>query len=119
MLVLDVWGWGLVVSILTKAARDQDCTIQLHPHCLISKEPATGKTTVFCHAPSSRKGWGIKTPDFWGAFGCHACHDIVDGRRQVDDISKDEIYRCFMRGVFETMSIQIDSGAMAKWLKSQ
>lgn len=102
-----------MASILTKAARGKGCTIQLHPYCNSNPE-----TTVFCHAPSSRKGWGIKSPDWWGAFGCSDCHDIVDGRRKVD-IPKAEIDRCFTRGIFQTMAIQIESGDFEKWLKSQ
>lgn len=101
-------------SNLTKAAKNQQCTIQLHPYCNGNTE-----TVVFCHAPSSRKGWSIKSPDWWGAFGCHNCHAIVDGRMQVDDIGKDEIYRCFVRGVYETLAIQIESKELQKWLAKQ
>jgi len=101
-----------VSSNLTKAAKGQSCTIQLIPYCNHNPE-----TTVFCHAPSSRKGWGIKSPDWWGAFGCSDCHDIVDGRVQVD-LPKAEIERCFNRGIYETLAIQIESGELGKWLST-
>ena len=89
---------------LTKAARGQECTIQLHPYCNMNPE-----TTVFCHAPSESKGMGIKSPNWWGAYGCSTCHDIVDGRRNVD-IPDDEIFRCHIRGVFRTQQITINKG---------
>ena len=105
--------WCVLSSNLTEAAKGQRCTIQLHPYCNSNPE-----TVVFCHAPSSRKGWGLKSPDWWGAFGCSVCHDIVDGRRQVKDIGSSEIHRCFMRGIYETLAIQIESGEFAKWLNT-
>ncbi len=102
-----------MASNLTKAARGQECTIQVHPYCNSNPE-----TVVFCHAPSDRKGWSIKSPDWWGAFGCSSCHDIIDGRRIVD-IPASEIYNCFMRGVYSTLEKQIETGELEKWLKSK
>lgn len=92
---------------LTKAARGQECTIQLFPYCNGNPE-----TTVFCHAPSEAKGMGIKSPDWWGADGCSDCHDIVDGRRNVD-VSNDEVQRCFTRGIFKTIERRIEAGLIA------
>ena len=91
-------------SKLTKAARGQECTIQIHPYCSMNPE-----TTVFCHAPSESKGMGTKSPDYWGADGCSDCHDIVDGRRNVA-LPDDEILRCHIRGVFRTIQRRIDQG---------
>ena len=76
------------MSKLTKASRGQECTIQIHPYCSMNPE-----TTVLCHAPSEDKGMSMKSPDWWGADGCSVCHDIVDGRRNVD-IPKSDIYEC-------------------------
>lgn len=90
---------------LTKAARGQECTIRLHPYCNCNPE-----TTVLAHAPSPDKGMGIKSPDFWGAFACSNCHDIVDFRRRVDIISREEIYHRHIQGVYETLKIQIAMG---------
>jgi len=96
------------MSDLTEAARDQSCTIQIHPWCSMDKE-----TTIFCHAPSERKGLSIKSPDWWGADGCSVCHEIVDGKKRVD-LSQDEIYRCFMRGVFRTLRRRIEDQGLIK-----
>ena len=91
-------------SKLTKAAKGQDCTINLYPYC-----NGGGDTTVFCHAPSEDKGMGIKSPDWWGADGCCNCHDIVDRRIGVpiDDI---EINECFVRGIYRTLRRRIEQG---------
>ena len=92
------------MSKLTKAAKLQECTIQIHPYCSMNAE-----TTVLCHAPSEDKGISRKSPDWWGADGCSACHDIVDSRREVD-LPREEVYRCHMRGVFRTMKRRIEQG---------
>lgn len=89
---------------LTKAARGQDCTVQLYPYCNGMPE-----TTVLAHAPSEYKGFGIKSPDWWGADACSTCHDIIDGRINTD-IHRDEIYRAHIRGVFRTIQRRIEQG---------
>lgn len=94
------------MSKLTKAAKGQECTIQIHPYCNMNPE-----TVVFCHAPSEFKGMGIKSPDWWGADGCSDCHDIVDRRRHVD-IPWSEIYECFIRGIFRTIQRRIEQGVI-------
>ena len=92
------------MSKITDTAKGQDCTIQLFPYCNFNPE-----TTVLCHAPSEDKGTGIKSPDWWGAFGCSTCHDIVDYRKRVG-LSNDEIYRSHMRGVFRTHKLLNEMG---------
>ena len=92
-------------SKLTKAARGQGCTVQLFPYCNNNPE-----TTVFAHAPSEGKGMAIKSPDWWGADCCSACHDILDGRKQVNDISAEEIKDCFQRGIYRTLQRRIQQG---------
>lgn len=96
------------MSKIRKSARGQDCTIQIHPYCNQNPE-----TTVLCHAPSEDKGWGIKSPDWWAAYGCSTCHDIIDGRMKTE-LSQDEIYRCHMRGVFRTQKILIEKGLICQ-----
>ncbi|MBY0243441.1 MAG: DUF1364 domain-containing protein, partial [Burkholderiaceae bacterium] len=41
------------------------------------------ETTVLCHSNflADGKGMGLKAPDDRAAFGCAACHDVLDGRR--------------------------------------
>ena len=52
---------------------------------------------------------GIKSPDWWGAYGCSDCHDVVDGRRKTD-LSNEEVYRCHMRGVYRTLGMADRAG---------
>ena len=93
-----------MASKLTKAARGQECQVQLYPYCNENPE-----TVIFAHAPSEDKGWSIKSQDFWGSFCCSACHDILDGRRHVDDITELEITEAFMRGIHRTIKLQIEA----------
>lgn len=93
-------------SKFTKSARGKDCQIRLYPYC--NENP---DTTVFCHAPSDDKGMGIKSPDWWGAYGCSTCHDIVDFKKRVD-IDNDEIFERHINGVFRTLKIMIAEGVI-------
>lgn len=93
-------------SKLRTAARGQECTVQLHPYCLWGFT----ETTVLAHAPSELKGMGNKSPDWWGADACSACHDLVDGRQRVPDLTAEEIYRAHIRGVFRTLQRRIEGG---------
>ncbi len=92
------------MSRLTRAAKGQECTVNLFPYC-----DCTTETTVLAHAPSEDKGWARKSPDWWGADCCNSCHEILDGKRRTE-IPKEEIYRCHMRGVFRTIKRRINMG---------
>lgn len=58
------------------AARGQDCLLRF-PICNWRTD-----TTVLCHSNllEDGKGMGYKAPDERAAFGCSACHDVLDGR---------------------------------------
>lgn len=89
---------------LRKAASGEHCTLQIHPFCTGNDEE-----TVLAHLPSSMKGIAIKSPDWWGAFACSACHDIMDGRRTVE-LPAGEIERCIFRGLFRTWQRHLETG---------
>jgi len=93
-----------MTSALTKSAKGEQCTLLIFPFC--NQDPAT---TVFCHFNSPSKGMGIKSEDWFGAFGCSTCHDIIDKRRKVD-ISNAELLLCMQRGLHRTWVRQIDKG---------
>ena len=63
---------------IRKSARDQACTICLPGIC-----NRDASTTVLCHSNylADGKGMGLKAPDTAAAYGCSACHDVLDGRR--------------------------------------
>ena len=90
---------------VSKLCRAAECTVQLFPYCRLGTE-----TVVLAHAPSELKGMGRKSPDWWGADACAACHDLVDGRQRVSDITGEEIYRAHIRGVFRTILRRIEGG---------
>jgi hypothetical protein len=61
---------------IRKAARGQECTLRFD--CCNGRTD----TTVLCHSNqlADGKGMGIKAPDLIAVFGCHSCHDVLDGR---------------------------------------
>lgn len=90
---------------ITKHAKGQECQVQIFPYCNQNPE-----TTVFAHAWCEDKGVGIKSPDWFGAFACSACHDIIDGRHQINDMSLPEIHKAHLNGVYRTWKILIEDG---------
>jgi hypothetical protein len=82
---------------IRSAARGQDCTLRLDGVCNFNPE-----TTVLCHSPylADGRGMGIKAPDECAAFGCNACHDVLDGRRPRPDwLSQGDLQRRFYKAV--------------------
>lgn len=61
---------------IRRAAWNQECTLRF-PVCNFNTS-----TTVLCHSNelADGKGMGLKAPDTAAAFGCSACHDVLDGR---------------------------------------
>lgn len=94
------------MSKIRSSAKGEECQIQIHPYCNGNPE-----TTVLCHAPSEDKCMGKKSPDFWAAYGCSTCHDIVDFRMSTH-LTRGQIFACLMRGVFRTQKILIQKGLM-------
>lgn len=93
-------------SKIRAAARGQTCTLRL-PGCNGDTE-----TTVFAHAPSVDNGMGLKTaPDFWGAFACSHCHDVVDGRVPTSD-QRILILERWLAGVYETQKRLLAAGLL-------
>jgi len=91
---------GPKMTPIRKAARGQDCTIQLHGVC--NHDPAT---SVLCHSNelADGKGMGLKAPDTAAAFGCSACHDVLDGRRPRPAwLTKEQVLAAFRAGVART-----------------
>jgi len=61
---------------ITKSARGEDCAFRFPGICNFNTE-----TTIWCHINTKYKGTALKSPDLFGAPGCSACHDALDGRR--------------------------------------
>lgn len=60
---------------ITNSAQGESCTLNIAGVCYNNPE-----TVVFCHFPDESHGMGIKADDISGGYGCHHCHDIIDGR---------------------------------------
>ncbi len=61
---------------LREYAKGKPCMIRLVGIC-----NRDDTTTVLCHERvSGLSGAGLKSPDFFAAWGCSCCHDVVDGR---------------------------------------
>lgn len=87
-------------------ARGQTCTLRLRG-CNGNPD-----TVVFAHAPSIDNGMGLKqAKDFWGAFACSNCHDMVDGRVSTKD-DRITILERWLAGIYETQKRLIEAGLM-------
>ena len=95
------------MSKLRKSARGQMCTLQIFPYCNNNTE-----TTVLAHIPSNYKGVGMKSPDYFGVYACHSCHDVIDGRVKTN-LSKEEILRCQLRALERTWERMIEAGLIS------
>jgi hypothetical protein len=94
---------------LRKEARGRDCQIRVPNHCL-----CTNETVVGCHIRMSGiTGFGIKAPDFFIAFGCYACHQIVDGQRN-SEFTPNERRLFLLEGMARTQAILLREGKI-KW----
>jgi putative nuclease YbcO-like protein len=86
-----------------RAARMQDCTIELALVCNYRPE-----TVVLCHSNKGAdgKGYGLKARDDRAAFGCCACHDVVDRRVPLPlHLDWADVERAFDRGTEKTVEI--------------
>lgn len=93
---------GFVVDSLRKSAKGQKCTLRLAGVCC---DDSRHETTVLCHLAVGAKGIGMKSPDYMAVFGCHACHNVIDGRASAEFTGKD-----LLRAYAETLDIWLKSG---------
>src|ERR1700744_5938539 len=90
---------------LTKLARGMPCQIRIPHVCNGNPE-----TTVACHVRMvGISGAGMKAPDLLIAFGCSACHDVVDGRVKCD-VGPGERRLMLLEGMARTQAWLIESG---------
>ena len=87
----------IISQAIRKSARGQTCTMR--------SDWCDGQidTVVFCHAPVRRFGLGgigMKVPDIFGYYGCHACH-AHEGDMGWDDI---------LRAMVETQMRMVRAG---------
>ena len=84
------------------SAKGEECTLRIDDYI---HEP---ETVVLCHAPYPGRS-GTRKDDWWAAYGCARCHDIVDGRTW-KQIPREEMDRFWLRAIHETQSRLIEKG---------
>ena len=89
----------------TRSARGEECTFRIFPYCNQNHE-----TTVLCHINCEDKGMGIKSPDWWAAYGCSDCHDIIDGRRRAGLPANLNIEDAILGAIYRTQKRMIEKG---------
>lgn len=94
------------MSALTRAARGQGCTVWL-PGCQFDR----AETVVLAHLRlPGFCGVGQKPADWLAAHCCASCHDICDGRRHIDGMTRTEIQLAHAVGVFRTLARLAETG---------
>ena len=94
------------------SACNQDCTLRFPGVCDFRTD-----TTVLCHSNllADGKGMGLKAPDTRGAYGCVACHDVLDGRRpRPDGMTYEHMLELFEQAVERTHAILRRLGLLEK-----
>ena len=87
---------------IRRSAKGQDCQLRFPGICNSRPE-----TVVFCHLPGS--AMSLKNDDLAGAYGCSACHDVLDGRAD-SQFDRTMIKLWFWDGVKRTHRILYDLG---------
>lgn len=85
---------------IRKSAENEECTIRLPLVCNYDTA-----TTVLCHSNelADGKGMGKKAPDEKAAYGCSACHDVVDGRApRPEGLTKELVDALFKEAIAQT-----------------
>jgi hypothetical protein len=90
---------------LRELARGRECQIRVPSVC--NRDP---ETTVGCHyRMPGISGLGIKPPDLFIAWGCSACHIVVDTLKSIY-WSADQLKLMHAEGVFRTQHILLLEG---------
>ncbi len=91
----------MAVKKLRREAMHRECMIRISPNC-------TGDfAVVLCHyRMMDISGMGYKPPDWLGAWGCDACHKLVD------TCHSDEIQLAFAHAVFRTQNTLFAEGKL-------
>lgn len=97
------------MSAIKKSARGKSCTIRIPTICNGNDE-----TVVLTHINGVRFGHGVghKVADLFGAYGCSACHDAVDGRT-LTQFRRAELKLMHLEAVIETQAILMQEGLIA------
>jgi len=96
------------MSKIRESARNEECTIRIPGTCNFDSS-----TTVLMHANGSAagKGLGMKSPDILRAYGCSACHAVVDRMVPLPKhLTRDDVRLMFYEGHARTVLRLIEKG---------
>lgn len=92
------------MSKITKSAKGQECQIRIPTIC--NGDP---RTVVLCHLPGG--GMGAKEEDQYAAYGCSACHGVVDGASWEGQCwPSDTLKLWHLEAVIRTQKIMFEKG---------
>lgn len=90
----------------TRSARGRPCQIRIPGSC----EPGPqNENVVPCH--DNGAGMAMKASNIQIAYGCRACHDVVDGRAKTEHAPA-LIRIWFLEGILRTQEIMIKEGIL-------
>jgi hypothetical protein len=88
------------------SARDEPCTLRFPGVCNCRTD-----TTVLCHRNGA--GGGMKAPDTDAAYGCYACHMVLDGQApRPQGFTRDRMLELFERAVARTHARLVAKGVL-------
>jgi hypothetical protein len=90
---------------LRESARGEECQIRIPGAC-----NHDNSTVVLCHLGGA--GVGMKHDDDEAAYGCSACHDIVDGRDTAHGWTQVAVELMHREGVTRTRYIMKEKGLL-------
>lgn len=94
---------------LRKLAKGKPCLVRLPGVCNGNPE-----TTVLAHYRMVHlSGLGMKSPDIFGAWSCSDCHDAIDRRAHVKDLSREYVQLAHLQGVLRTQAELIALGKVS------
>lgn len=69
------------------------------------------ETTVLCHLADQWAGRGFahKSHDLLAFLGCHACHDVIDGRAHINETTREERRQWGYEAVCRTLAYFLDN----------
>lgn len=86
------------------SAHGETCTLNIPGYCNYNPE-----TVVFCEHNDGTGGSNKLSGPLTGGYGCHCCHDVIDGRVGHSHPAEDiEFYK--RRSMIRTIGRLIDKG---------
>jgi hypothetical protein len=92
------------VTKIRESARGENCLVRIPGVCNWDSA-----TVVLAHLGGG--GYGMKSPDYLGAYCCSACHDALDGRVP-SEYSRQRLTAYHWHGIGRTLKILVEKGLL-------